>query len=95
MQKMITVSNIIIYLLIINIFTFLAMAVDKWKAKQGKWRIKERTLLILVILGGGIGGILGMKIFRHKTRKPQFYIGFPTILIFQIVTIILYFTILK
>ena len=67
---------------------FLAMGIDKWKAKRGAWRIPEQTLLSLVLLGGGIGGIAGMYTFRHKTKKPRFYIGFPAILIMEIVALI-------
>lgn len=83
-----TWQNIAIYLIIINIVTFLAMYIDKKKAKYGRYRISERVLLTLVLLGGGIGGIAGMYIFRHKTQKPRFYIGFPAILIFEILAAI-------
>lgn len=55
MEKIFTIKNIIIYLLIINIVTFLSMGIDKYKAKRGKWRTQEKTLLTLVGLGGGIG----------------------------------------
>ncbi|MGN1351782.1 MAG: DUF1294 domain-containing protein [Clostridia bacterium] len=55
MEKIFTIKNIIIYLLSINIIAFLAMGWDKWKAKKGHWRTQEKTLLTLVILGGGIG----------------------------------------
>ena len=55
MEKRFTIKNIIIYLLSINIIAFLAMGWDKWKAKKGHWRTQEKTLLTLVILGGGIG----------------------------------------
>lgn len=83
-----TVQNIIIYLIIINAIAFLAMWIDKRKAKYGRWRISEKALFILVLLGGGVGGIAGMYTFRHKTKKPAFYIGFPFILIFEIVSVI-------
>lgn len=81
-------GKIIIYLVIINIIAFLAMGIDKWKAKRDAWRIPEQTLLSLVVLGGGIGGIAGMYTFRHKTKKPRFYIGFPLILIIEIAVVI-------
>ncbi len=55
MEKILTMKNIIIYLIAINIITFLSMGIDKYKAKKGKWRTKEKTLFILVVLGGGIG----------------------------------------
>lgn len=55
------------YLIVINIVTFLVYGIDKWKAKQGSWRISEATLLILAVIGGSIGALLGMKIWHHKT----------------------------
>lgn len=81
-------SKIIIYLLVINIIAFIAMGIDKWKAKKGAWRIPEQTLISLVMLGGGIGGIAGMYVFRHKTQKPRFYVGFPVILVAEIILLI-------
>ena len=75
----------IIYLIIINVITFSAMYWDKRKAKKGNWRTKEMTLFTLVFLGGGIGGITGMYTFRHKTKKPAFVVGFPAILILEII----------
>ena len=83
-----TTQNILIYILIINVITFFIMWFDKHEAKIGDWRVPERTLFLLVLLGGGIGGIAGMYVFRHKTRKWYFKIGFPAILIMQIVFII-------
>ena len=85
MGEIFTVKNIIIYLLAINIIGFLAMFIDKKKAERGDWRIPEKTLFILTLLGGGIGTTAGMYTFRHKTKKLKFTIGFPTILIAQIV----------
>ena len=81
-------SKILLYLLVINLIAFFAMGIDKWKAKREAWRIPEQTLLSLVLLGGGIGGIAGMYVFRHKTKKPKFFIGFPVILITEIVLVI-------
>lgn len=77
----------IIYLIIINIIAFLAMYVDKRKARYGKWRIPEQSLFILALIGGSIGAIAGMYTFRHKTKKMRFVIGFPVILVLQIVLI--------
>lgn len=90
LTQIFNLRNAIIYIIIINIITFLAMYIDKKKAKYGKWRISESTLFILVLLGGGFGGIIGMYTFRHKTKKPRFYIGFPAILIFEIFVVIYY-----
>lgn len=82
------ISNIIIYLVAINIIGFLAMGLDKWKAKNNSWRIPEKTLFMITALGGGIGTITGMYTFRHKTKKTSFTIGLPAILILEIVLII-------
>ena len=79
----------IVYLIIINIIAFLAMYIDKRKAIKGKWRIKEHTLFVLALMGGSIGAIAGMYVFRHKTKKAKFYIGFPVILVLEILLAIL------
>lgn len=79
-----TIKNLIIYLVAINIIGFLVMYIDKQKAKKGTWRIKEMTILVITILGGGVGTIAGMYTFRHKTKKLKFTVGLPTILIAEI-----------
>ena len=81
-------KEIIIYLLIINIIGFLIMLIDKKKAKYYKWRIPEKTIILITLLGGGIGTIAGMYIFRHKTKKIKFTLGLPTILIAEIIIIV-------
>lgn len=87
-----TPINVIIYLLVINLIGLLIMYIDKKKAKYGRWRIPEKTLLIIALLGGSIGTIAGMYLFRHKTQKLKFTLGFPTILISEMI-IITYFII--
>ena len=82
---LIDVKYIITYLLIINLIGFLSMGIDKFKAKRGYWRIPEGTLIMITALGGGIGTLLGMYTFRHKTKKMKFTIGIPTILITEII----------
>ena len=89
MDNIFSLKNILIYLVAINLITFVTMYVDKKKAKWGKWRIKESTLFTLVLLGGGIGGIAGMYLFRHKTKKTRFVIGFPLILITEVICAII------
>jgi uncharacterized membrane protein YsdA (DUF1294 family) len=84
-SKIFTVQNVLIYLAIINLIGFFVMWLDKQKAKQGKWRISEQTLLIITLIGGGIGTISGMYKFRHKTKKLRFTIGFPVIVILQVI----------
>lgn len=88
MENFLTFKNIVIYLVVINLVTFLAMFSDKRKAKKARRRIPERTLFMLVALGGGIGGIAGMYVFRHKTKKARFVIGFPAILIFEVLIVV-------
>lgn len=77
-----------IYLIVMNVIGFFIMGIDKWKAKRNSWRIPEKTLFLVTLLGGGIGTNIGMYYFRHKTKKMEFIIGFPTITILEIVLII-------
>ena len=79
------ISNILIYLAIINVIGFLSMGFDKFKAKHEMWRTKEQTLFIIAIIGGSIGSIAGMYVFRHKTKHTNFMVGMPVILVTQIV----------
>lgn len=64
------------------------MLIDKKKAINSKWRIPEKVIFIVTILGGGIGTIIGMYKFRHKTKKLKFTIGLPVITLSEIVLII-------
>ncbi|HHX59914.1 MAG TPA: DUF1294 domain-containing protein [Epulopiscium sp.] len=73
-----------IYLMAINLVGFIAMFVDKQRAIHKKWRIPEKRLFLIVAIGGSLGGIIGMSIFRHKTKHPKFQYGFPIIFIIQI-----------
>lgn len=73
----------IIYLCVINILSFLFYGLDKLKAKYHKWRISEKTLLLLAVLGGAYGSYLAMILFHHKTRKFIFKFGIPLILILE------------
>lgn len=71
----------IIYLLAINVIAFAAYGIDKWKARHGKWRISEMTLILLAFVGGALGAMAGMKVFRHKTRHWKFRILVPLALV--------------
>ena len=86
-----TIYWLISYVVIINIIAFVAMAIDKRKAKKRAWRIPEATLFILAGVGGSIGAIAGMYTFRHKTKHRTFTLGMPAILIAQIILIALLF----
>lgn len=72
------------YLITINLITFFVYGMDKMKSAMGAWRVKEKTLLTLALIGGSIGGIAGIKLFRHKTRKTSFLLPFVVILLLQI-----------
>ena len=88
MGDILSIKNIIIYLIVINLIGFYMMWSDKRRAKWGKWRIPEQTLFIVIALGGGIGTIAGMYTFHHKTKKLKFTIGLPTILILEIILVV-------
>ncbi|MBR1665222.1 MAG: DUF1294 domain-containing protein [Bacteroidaceae bacterium] len=75
---------VIIYLATLNIATFLTYGLDKWKAKRGRWRIREFALLLLAVLGGSIGAWAGMRVWHHKTMHKKFHYGIPAILLLQI-----------
>ena len=77
------------YLLIINAAGFLLMLVDKWKAKKNRWRIRESTLLLVAALGGSVGSLAGMYLFRHKTLHLKFTVGIPLILAAQCFAVVL------
>lgn len=81
---------ILIFIVAITLFTFIVYGIDKRKAKKGRWRIPESTLLLLAVIGGSIGAYLGMKVWHHKTRHKKFKYGIPAIIILQIVLIGLY-----
>ena len=80
-------QTIVYYFITLNIVTFLVYGIDKWKAKQGSWRISEATLLSLAVIGGSIGALLGMQVWHHKTMHKKFKYGLPLILLVQIVLI--------
>ncbi|PWM38187.1 MAG: DUF1294 domain-containing protein [Clostridiales bacterium] len=71
------------YLVAINVTAFLAAAVDKRRAKRGRWRLPERTLWLLALLLGSAGLYFGMLVFRHKTQRPLFRFGVPALLVLQ------------
>lgn len=77
------------YLLIINALGFLLMLVDKWKARKNRWRVRESTLLLIAALGGSVGSLAGMYLFRHKTRHLKFTLGIPLILAGQCIAAVL------
>ena len=74
----------ICYLLAINIATFFLYGIDKYKAKKGRWRISEATLLLIAVVGGSIGAWAGMRLWHHKTMHKKFKYGIPVIIILQV-----------
>ena len=77
--------NIILgYLLAINIASFFLYGIDKYKAKKGRWRISEATLLVMAVIGGSIGAWAGMRLWHHKTMHKKFKYGIPIIIIIQV-----------
>ena len=74
----------ICYLLAINIATFFLYGIDKYKARKGRWRISEATLLMMAVIGGSIGAWSGMRLWHHKTMHKKFKYGIPVIIIFQV-----------
>ena len=79
---------VLYYLAAINLVTFLVYGIDKLRAKRGAWRIPEKTLFLLPILGGSVGAIAGMKVFHHKTKHWYFKYGLPLILILQLALVV-------
>lgn len=77
-----------IFFLIMNIVTFIAYGIDKRKAVKNKWRIPEKTLLLLGLMFGSVGRLAGMKIFHHKTHK--WYFWFCTMVSFALQSVIIY-----
>ena len=75
---------VIYYLLIINALAFIVYGIDKLKARKGRWRIPEVTLLLLALVGGSVGSWLGMKVWHHKTMHRKFQYGLPAILLLQL-----------
>lgn len=80
-----------IYGIIINVTGFAAMGIDKYKAKRQLWRISEKTLFTIAILGGSIGSSIGMYKFHHKTKHKSFVIGIPAIISIQIILLLLFY----
>ena len=76
-----------IYLAVVNVLAFALYGIDKYKAKAGAWRIPEKTLLGIAVLGGSVGAIAGMKTFHHKTKHWYFRYGLPALLAIQLTAV--------
>ena len=82
--------GIIIYLAIINFITFIIFWYDKWMAQGKSWRMPESLLWILALLGGSIGALISMSLFRHKTKKISFQFFLVLIILVQAISIFLF-----
>lgn len=80
-------ESLLYYFVCVNVLTFFVYGIDKWQARQGKWRISEATLLLFAVIGGSIGAWLGMRVWRHKTMHKKFKYGIPAILMIHIIII--------
>ena len=84
MNKQTIIITALVALLVTNLISFILMAHDKRCARQGKWRVPEKTLFLATVLFGGLGGVLGMKVFHHKTKHWYFRVFFPVLLVLQL-----------
>ena len=83
-----TIPIILAVLAVLNIISFSLMAIDKRRAQAGKWRISEKALFLAAACFGGLGGILGMTLCRHKTKHWYFRVFFPLMLAAQIILLV-------
>ena len=75
------------YLIVINVIAFLLYGIDKEKARKGRWRISEKELILVAVIGGSVGAFFGIHFFHHKTRHWYFRYGIPVIVILQIILV--------
>ena len=75
---------LLIYLPAINLLAFLIYGADKRKARREQWRVPEKTLLLLALLGGSAGALLGMRVWHHKTLHRSFRYGIPVIFLAEL-----------
>ena len=82
------------YLLVVNVLTFVVYGIDKWKARRGRWRVPEATLLVLAAAGGSVGAWVAMQLFRHKTQKKKFRYGVPMLFVLQLAAVVYFLELL-
>lgn len=85
-------NSFYLYLIIMNIIGFAAMLIDKQRAIKKQWRISEKALLGIALLGGSLGVYIGMQSFRHKTKHKKFTVGVPIIIVFQLIVFPFFFS---
>ncbi|WP_047981634.1 DUF1294 domain-containing protein [Ornithinibacillus contaminans] len=79
--------EVLLYIVVANLMGYIMMGVDKKKARENQWRIPERTLWGIAILGGSLGSFIGMRTFRHKTKHNAFRIGMPCLIVVHAVLV--------
>ena len=89
LQENIIIIIIGAYLAVINLLSIILTTYDKRAARRGSWRVKERTLLLVSLIGGSIAMLAIMRLIRHKTKRFKFMLGIPVIIILQVAVIIL------
>lgn len=82
---------LLLYLLIVNLFSAILTVVDKKRAEKNKWRISENSLIFTAVLGGAVAEYITMKVIHHKTLHKKFMTGLPVIIVFQFILIIYIF----
>jgi uncharacterized membrane protein YsdA (DUF1294 family) len=82
-------------LAVLNLISFCLMAYDKRCAKNGKWRVPEKTLFLATACFGGLGGVMGMFLCRHKTKHWYFRVFFPVLLVVQIAALVVAYILLS
>ncbi len=83
-------SYLLLYFCVASLLGFLLMGIDKRRAKRNRWRISEKTLFLVALLGGAVGSTLGMQAFHHKTKHWYFKLGFPALAMLQLVLLAAY-----
>lgn len=89
MNKQATIIVAVTLVVAMNILSFVLMGHDKHCARRGKWRVSEKTLFLVTACFGGLGGVLGMKVFHHKTRHWYFRVFYPLLLAVQIIALVM------
>ena len=87
MDKKLILTAVSAVLLVMNVISFALMGVDKRRARRGQWRVSEKALFLATACFGGLGGVLGMKVFHHKTKHWYFKVFFPMLLALQIIAL--------
>lgn len=84
-------SILLVFLGVMTLIGFISMGADKKRAEKKRWRIPEKTLFLIALLGGSLGSVLGMQFFRHKTKHWYFALFMPLILLAHIALLVLFF----